>query len=101
MASIINFMASVKKLKKGIHNICGELFSECMFCRFYIPNVNPEKADVLITNILKTQNEFIKRSNRVGGKDNKKVVKTYYAKLRKDFLQQIEGYIGEIQSLNA
>ena len=93
-------MASVKKLKKGIHNICGELFSECTFCRFYIPNVNVEKADILIVDILKTQREYVKRTNHVGGKDNRKVVKDYYRKLRKDFLQQIEKHINEIQTLN-
>ncbi len=94
-------MATVRELKRGIHNICNELFSECMFCRFYLPNVNVEKADNLITDILKTENEFVKRIGSVGGKNNKKVVKTYYSKLRKDFLQQIEKHISEIQSLNA
>ena len=93
-------MASVKRLKKGIHNICGELFSETTFCRLYLPNVDLEKADILIVDILKTQREYINRSNCVGGKKNRKVVKDYYRKLRKDFLQQIEKHIKEIQSLN-
>lgn len=92
-------MASVRQLKKAIHGISCELFSECLFCRFYLPNVSVEKADNLISDILQTQNEFIKRVSHVGGKD-RKIVKAYYSKLRKDFLSNTDRIIKEMQSLS-
>ncbi len=93
-------MASIKRLKKGINNICSELFSECLFCRFYIPGVKPGKADEIIVELLKMQTDFIKRANCPDGKHNKKLVKSHYSKLRSDFLQKTEQIIKELESIS-
>ncbi len=93
-------MASVKKLKQNINYITGELFSECLFCRLYIPGVDPVKADEVLTSILKFQDEFLKRSNHPDGTKNSALVKSYYKKLAVDIKKQVDEIIQHIQSLN-
>ena len=64
-------MAKRRILKKEIGYVAGELFSEVLVCRLFIPGVEEEKADVLLTRILDMQDEFIRRAGSPDGKDNK------------------------------
>lgn len=40
-------MAKRRILKKEISYVAGELFTEALVCKLYIPGVNQEKADAL------------------------------------------------------
>ena len=54
-------MASRKALKKSVNYIAGELFTECLVNKLYVPGTNPEKADALMADILTMQDEFLSR----------------------------------------
>lgn len=45
-------MAKRRILKKEISYVAGELFTEALVCKLYIPGVNQEKADALMARIL-------------------------------------------------
>ena len=51
-------MASRKELKKNINYIAGELFTECLVNSLYVPGTDKQKADELMAEILKMQDEF-------------------------------------------
>lgn len=87
-------MASKKKLKQSINDIAGDLFAECLFCRLYMPGVDPQQADILLTKILEMQADYLDRASRPDGKANPKLVKAYYKKLKESLLKRI-GEIGE------
>ena len=48
-------MAKRRILKKEISHIAGELFTEALVCRLYIPGVDPAQADTLMARILDMQ----------------------------------------------
>ena len=75
-------MAKRRILKKEIGHIAGELFTEALVCRLYIPGVDPAQADSLMARILDMQDEFIVRAGRPDGKDNSQLVKAYYRDLK-------------------
>lgn len=52
-------MASRKVLKKNVNYIAGELFTECLVNSLYVPGTDKKKADELMSEILKMQDEFI------------------------------------------
>ena len=54
-------MASRKVLKKNVNYITGELFAECLMNSLYVPGTDKKKADELMAEILKMQDEFISR----------------------------------------
>ena len=52
-------MAKRRILKKEISYVAGELFTEALVCKLYIPGVNQEKADALMARILDMQDSSI------------------------------------------
>jgi len=97
-------MASKKELKQSINGVASELFAECLFCRLYMPGVDPEKADTVLTKILELQSEFLARANRPDGKANQKLVKAYYTKLKESLRKKIDEIgteIAELSQLNS
>ena len=93
-------MAKRRILKKEISNVAGELFTEALVCKLYIPGVNQEQADVLLTRILDMQDDFIVRAGHPDGKDNKKLVRNYYRKLREELQKEVNAIADEIGELS-
>ena len=54
-------MAKRRELKKNVNYIAGELFSECLINSKFIPGTDKKKADELMVEIMKMQDEFISR----------------------------------------
>lgn len=93
-------MAKRRNLKKDIGYVAGDLFAEALFCKLYIPGVEKEKADILLSRILDMQDDFIRRANRPDGKDNKTLVKEYYRKLWLDLQTEVDAIATQIGELS-
>lgn len=93
-------MAKRRILKRDISRVAGDLFSEALFCKLYLPGVDPEKAGVVMARVFDMQDEFIRRANHPDGKENKKRVKEYYRKLRADLQTEIDAIATEIGELS-
>ena len=89
-------MASRKELKKNINYIAGELFTECLVNSLYVPGTDKQKADELMAEILKMQDEFISRISHTEPGN----VKGFYKKLRADFNAKVDEIIGTYLSVN-
>ncbi len=88
-------MSSRKELKKNINYIAGELFMECLVNSLYVPGTDKKKADDLMGEILKIQNEYISRiSHTEPGK-----AKQYYKKLKEDFNTKVDEVIEALGKL--
>ena len=74
-------MASRRQLKKNVNYIAGELFTECLVNSMFIPGTDKEKADELMNEILKMQDDFICRVSHT----EPGIVKGVYKKFRQDF----------------
>lgn len=92
-------MANKRNLKKELNFITEELFSECLFIKFYIKDVNTEKADALLSKIANTQETFSSRISHPDGKEDPKLIKKYYNKLIADLDQTIGEIIDEMAQL--
>jgi hypothetical protein len=93
-------MASIKSLKKDIDYLFFELISDCFM--FTSLHDGPEKAEVqnLIEEAVGMRNEFIDRVNHPDGKDNPALVKTYYAKLRKELFEKVNDYFERLSAVS-
>ena len=81
-------MAKRRELKKNVNYIAGELFSECL--------INRKKADELMVEIMKMQDEFISRISHTEPGN----VKGFYKKFRSDFNAKVNEIIDAIAKLN-
>lgn len=89
-------MASRRELKKTVNYISGELFSECLINSMFVPGTDKAKADQLMAEILKMQDEFISRINHTEPGN----VKGFYKKFRSDFNAKVNEIIDAIAKLN-
>lgn len=89
-------MASRRELKKTVNYISGELFSECLINSMFVPGTDKAKADQLMTEILKMQDEFINRISHTEPGN----VKGFYKKFRSDFNAKVNEIIDAIAKLN-
>ena len=88
-------MASRTVLKKNVNYIAGELFTECLVYSKYVPGIDKNKADELMGEILKTQDEFVSRISHTEPGN----VKGYYKKFRSDFNAKVEEIIDALSKL--
>lgn len=89
-------MASRRKLKKAVGYILGELLTEAMVFKAYIPNVDIEKANLLMTKIINTNNEFIKRISHTEPGS----VKLFYKKFGENLNTAIDEILVDLKELN-
>ena len=89
-------MASRRELKKTVNYISGELFSECLINSMFVPGTDKAKADQLMAEILKMQDEFISRISHTEPGN----VKGFYKKFRSDFNAKVNESIDAIAKLN-
>ena len=89
-------MASRRELKETVNYISGELFSECLINSMFVPGTDKAKADQLMAEILKMQDEFISRISHTEPGN----VKGFYKKFRSDFNAKVNEIIDAIAKLN-
>jgi len=89
-------MAKRRELKKNVNYIAGELFSECLINSMFVPGTDKAKADELMAEILKMQDEFISRISHTEPGN----VKGFYKKFRVDFNAKVNEIIDAIAKLN-
>ena len=89
-------MAKSRDLNKTVNYIAGELFSECLINSMFVPGTDKAKADELMAEILKMQDEFISRISHTEPGN----VKGFYKKFRVDFNAKVNEIIDAIAKLN-
>ena len=89
-------MAKRRELKKNVNYIAGELFSECLINSMFVPGTDKAKADELMAEILKMQDEFISRISHTEPRNEK----GFYKKFRVDFNAKVNEIIDAIAKLN-
>ena len=83
-------MASKRLLKKDINYLTFDLIAECFTYQFFHKDLNPEMVDEIAGGILDNRNDLVARINHVDGKENPKLVKAHFRKIREDFSKSVE-----------
>ena len=91
-------MASKRDLKKEINAVVSALVSEYLLTTTYVPDVDIEKANVVLGKIFALREEFISRIGANGGNEPK-LVRQYYKKLKDDFNAQVDAIISDFEHL--
>lgn len=89
-------MASRRNLKKTVNYIAGELFTECVVHLNYVPGTDKAKTEELMAEILKMQDEFLRRISHTEPGN----VKGFYKKFYSDFNAKVDECIDAIGKLN-
>ena len=93
-------MASRRNLKKTIKFVSSELITDSYFRCLMLKSIDDQKVDALVVEVMTLTNEFILRTNRPDGKENSKLVKSYFKKLFSDWQIAVNKLIKDIDSLS-
>ncbi len=83
-------MASVKELKKDIDYLVYEVLSDCFTVMSVQPSDKSDELAELVGDAVKLRNELFSRVKHPGGKEDPKIMKEYYKKVRVDLLKGID-----------
>ena len=95
LTNIIN-MANKRMLKKQLNEAGSEMFAECMAAYLDVHDDDLAQLDSIMTTILKTHNEFVKR---VSFPEPGMKPKKYYQILWNEFQGQVEEIRDNIKAL--
>ncbi|MDY5857787.1 MAG: hypothetical protein SPK09_00960 [Porphyromonas sp.] len=85
-------MASKRKLKREVVNLVSELYDEAFLLYALSTGEAQAKLDELMDDILVFADDTIRRVQHPDGKDDPKLVKAYYRKLREDIARGEEAF---------
>ncbi len=91
-------MASRRKLKKAIRFVTTELVTEIYILSFF-KEVEEKKLDEVVAKAMDVNNQFIMRVSNYDGKDDPKIVKAYFSKLREDWTKSVKALAEEVGKL--
>lgn len=89
-------MSNKRDLKRTINYVCRELFAEVVAISLYSSKKNNPLEQELLTTIIITRNDFIKR---VSHPEPGITPKQYFKHLITDFEQRVSDIIDQIQNL--
>ncbi len=89
-------MANKRSLKRGINNICEELFIECIAASMYGAESHKDNAEAVLFSVIRLQTEFI---NRVSHPEPGMSAKLYYKDLRSKFASHVGELVDQINNL--
>lgn len=88
-------MASRRLLKKNVNYIIGELFVECLISSTGASKVDEKQVDLVLTDILNVQDDFISRISHTEPGN----VKAFYKKFYQDFNEATNRIVEAIEKL--
>ncbi len=90
-------MASRRSLKKDIRFLANDLFTNSYLKQAFFDNVDQDKLAEVVVKSVDFQNQLLAKANHPDAKDNPKMVKDYYKKLRKEMMEK---YVSLSEDLN-
>lgn len=91
-------MASVKNLKKDIDLLMSLVLNDCFSVLEYNAKVDNEAVMKIAGDVILKHRELRLRANHPDGKDNVKLVKTYYNSLISDALKETDAALERLSA---
>ena len=93
-------MASVRSLKKDIDYLVFEVISDCFAYSGIHQDDNSDEISAIIMDAVSFRNDLIARVNNPDGKDNPKIVRTYYKSVEKDLITGVDKLFDRLSALS-
>ncbi len=91
-------MASVKNLKKDIDLLMSLVLNDCFSVLEYNEKVEKEEVLKIAGDVIQKHRELRLRANHPDGKENPKLVKSYYNKLISDALKETDAALERLSA---
>lgn len=93
-------MSSIKNLKKDIDYLVFEVISDCFAFAAVHPDAKDDEVKEILNDAVNLRNDLISRVNNPDGKDNPKIVKSFYKNVNKDLLSGVDNLFERLSALS-
>lgn len=93
-------MANIRNLKKDIDYLFFEIISDCFAYASLHNGDKTKEVQDLVEEVVVSRNEFIEKANNPTGKDDPKLVKQYYASIRKELFEKVDGFFTKLSDIS-
>lgn len=93
-------MANIRDLKKDIDYLFFEFISDSFTYAGLHGGEKTGEVQNLIEEAIESRNEFFEKVNNPTGKDDPKLVKQYYAAVRKELLEKVDGFFTRLSDIS-
>ncbi len=92
-------MASIKDLKKEINAVTSDIITEAYVRKMLFDGVGEEKFKEIVKKAVDVRNDLIAKVNNPDGKDDPKLIKSYFRKVREDMENKYRELVEEVNQL--
>lgn len=92
-------MASRRKLKQAIHSEVEEILFDLSILYSVAPEEREYAIEQLIIKVIDAERDFIARISHTDGKGDPKLVRSYYHKLREEYMHFVSEIEDEVSKL--
>ena len=92
-------MASIKDLKKEINTVTSDIITEAYVRKMLFDGVGEENFKDVVKKAMDLRNDLIARVNQPDGKDDPKLIKTYFRQVREDMEKKFRELAEEVNQL--
>ncbi len=89
-------MASIRSLKKDINFLASEMVSQAYLSKMLFKTMDNEGLSQFINKAIEFQRSFIEKVNHPDAKNNPRMLKAYFAKIRKDMITNFDEIVSYI-----
>lgn len=89
-------MASIRRFKSDVEYLVSEVISDCYTCIIINEKVDKDKVFVVINGAVDMRNDLIEKINNPKEKHNRKINKKYYAQLRREMMEKVDGLFTQL-----
>ncbi|MDB4335021.1 hypothetical protein OAA06_01540 [bacterium] len=92
-------MASIKGLKKDINYLASEILTHGYLKQMMHEGIDEKALSAILVDAIKMRNDLVARINHPDGKENPKIVKTYFLEVRKQLMETTDALFSKINEL--
>lgn len=91
-------MASIRRFKGDVEYLVSEVISDSYTCVVLNERVDKDKVFSVINGAVQLRNEMIDKINHPTEKHNKKINRKYYAQLRREMMEKVDGLFDQLST---
>lgn len=89
-------MASIRGIKNDIDYLVSEIISDCYVALYFNGEDKREAIVSIIEDAVTLRNDMFERVNNMPEKNNSRLVKKYYARIRLEMMEKVDGMFDKL-----
>lgn len=89
-------MASIRGFKSDVEYLINEIIADSYTCVIINEKVDKDKVFAVISGAVELRNDIIEKINHPAEKNNRKINKKYYAQLRREMMEKVDGLFAQL-----